>query len=348
MLQAVLEQYFAMIKECRPNFVMEKKPEMIDLDEEADSSVICVGDVEEDVQEISVIDLDCTEETVDVENTAKSEEAEDKSDADEEVVCLEDDEEPPTTSLKASTSEISPLDKNKPNDTHSSSPNDSSINLDSSTSDQTNPLLVSNPGSNLIDRSVLKESNHQTQMSKLSDDAQNIEIVEIPDDDDDLETNSSNKTGSSSPKVIKETPKTTLSKIDSSNSNEISKSVEVLANKSKFVKEAISSILNTQSTPEPLLSKKRLFPKKRKKQGTVNILEIPESSTSTSSAKKSKLSYKKPAHLVKPLVQKVTEGQSTVVSSDAQYNIYNPNAGSEEKKTGLRPIVIDGNNVGVR
>lgn len=341
LLQAVLEQYFAMIKEYRPNFVVEKKPEMIDLDEERDLSVICVGDV---VQEISVIDLDCTEET-------KADHSEDDIGADEEVICLEDDDE---VSLKSLTHKLNSMTADKTN---------TSLNCQSrngtSTSEPNNKHLVSSLHSNPTDRSELKESNHQTQVNKLSDVTNKIEIVEIPDDDDDVDVGSNSleqyafSSQKKTPKIEEDTSKTIhLSKVcsgsnnlnsPSKSSNTILNSVLALEHVSDTLKQAVSSIINTQSTPE-----KKKPARKRKKLATVNILDVPDNLPSTSSAKKSKLSYRKPAHLVKPLVQMVTGATATVDSSDAQYNIYNPNAGLEKKKTGLRPIVIDGNNVGVR
>lgn len=68
-----------------------------------------------------------------------------------------------------------------------------------------------------------------------------------------------------------------------------------------------------------------------------------KSKTETSSNKVSKLSYKRPAHLIVPL----TVSSNSPSTVDSQSNIYNPHADSEEKKTGLRPIVIDGNNVAI-
>ncbi|XP_046660430.1 probable ribonuclease ZC3H12C [Homalodisca vitripennis] len=60
--------------------------------------------------------------------------------------------------------------------------------------------------------------------------------------------------------------------------------------------------------------------------------------------KVSKLTYKRTAHLVETLTNG-TMGNSVKTAADS--NIYNPNANSGEKRTGLRPIVIDGNNVAI-
>uniref|UniRef100_A0A1B6LR90 RNase NYN domain-containing protein n=2 Tax=Graphocephala atropunctata TaxID=36148 RepID=A0A1B6LR90_9HEMI len=59
--------------------------------------------------------------------------------------------------------------------------------------------------------------------------------------------------------------------------------------------------------------------------------------------KKSKLVYKRTAHLVDSLTKGSTNNWSETISD----TIFNPNPTSAEKRTGLRPIVIDGSNVAI-
>lgn len=123
----------------------------------------------------------------------------------------------------------------------------------------------------------------------------------------------------------------------------ISKSSSSLLEGQILYKKASKSLVNN-STSKPATSVTCDVNEKNNGNKTCIKSAATKSTPSKSCNKVSKLKYKRPAHLMVPL----TESSQKDSTSDSQSNMYNPNAGLTEKKTGLRPIVIDGNNVGVR
>ncbi|XP_054287306.1 NEDD4-binding protein 1-like [Macrosteles quadrilineatus] len=202
-------------------------------------------------------------------------------------------------------------------------------------------------------RDVLKDSNRQVKRRKLADEnVRDVEVVEIIDDevivlDDSIVLTNSNEnptsvnTSSSSAPAIPPFPESQLNDQD----NVVSS--KNLCRNSQDNKSRISK--------KPRKRKRKSAPLTGNQLKDCNVVNLNEnqceksledkSQIASQPKKKFKLAYHRPAHLVSPLTQPSTSIPSA--KTETVTNIYNPNAQSAEKRSGLRPIVIDGNNIAI-
>lgn len=349
-----------MVKESRPNFVLVKQPEVINIEDEDNLSVVSLDDT---MNESSVLIVDDRfDKTISDKGRAKSSNVEvidiDSCEDDglfqkSEFRCDKDDKQDEKEAGRSAFVESHPeskvsIDENvsvKQNYTRlKHGLNDDFVVIDSVEETHSEPMSLENSESR-------QELNRGGVKRKKS-----IEIIEIEDDEiiilDDSFKNPKPDEASSCP--LKDVDSlTVITKGDS-------RSVFTTSYHNNLVEIKTNSFQNSlPCSPKPKRTKadlsKEFFskvaiadPYSNDSDGTdIQEINATNKNTLANTAKKpSKFSYKRPAHLSSPLTQNVTGGTSE--SSSGMSNIYNPNANLVEKKTGLRPIVIDGNNVGVR
>lgn len=352
-----------MVKESRPNFVLVKQPEVINIEDEDNLSVVSLDDT---MNESSVIIVDdrfdktisakglaksSHEEVIDIDSCEdngwfqKSKPSQDKDDK-------QDEEEAGGSAFDVSHEESKvSIDENVSVEQRSTKLKegltDDFMIIDSVEVNSSEPVSLENNGSSKSSQ----ELNRGGVKRKKS-----IEVIEIEDDEIIILEDSFKK-----PK-LDEASSCLLKDVDSLTviTKGDSRSVFASSSHNNLVDLKTNSFENSlPCSSKPTRTRASLLKEFFSKvaiadpysNGSDNSdsqeISATNKNTLANTAKKpSKFSYKRPAHLSSPLTQNVTS--TTSESSSGMSNIYNPNANLVEKRTGLRPIVIDGNNVGVR
>lgn len=354
-----------MVKESRPNFVLVKQPEVINVEDEDNLSVVSLDDTMNESSvlivddrldktisdkglakssHVEVIDIDCCEDNGRFQKSKFPCDKDDKQDEEEAGQSAFVESHPES---KVSIDENVSVKQNSTRLKHGLGLNDDFEVIDSVGETDSEPMSSENSESS----KSRQELNRRGVKRKKS-----IEIIEIEDDEiiilDDSFKNPKPDEASSCPSKDVDSL-TVIPKGDS-------RSVFATSYHNNLVEIKTNSFENSlPCSPKPKRTKadlsKEFFSKVAiadpysNDSDNTDIQEINATNKNTlanTSKKPSKFSYKRPAHLSSPLTQIVTGGTSE--SSSGMSNIYNPNASLVEKRTGLRPIVIDGNNVGVR
>lgn len=352
-----------MVKESRPNFVLVKQPEVINVEDEDNLSVVSLDDTMNESSvlivddrfdktisdkglakssHVEVIDIDCCEDNGWFQKSKFRCDKDDKQDEKEADRSAFVESHPES---EVSIDENVPVKQNSTRLKHGL--NDDFMVIDSVGETDSEPMSSENSESS----KSRQELNRGGVKRKKS-----IEIIEIEDDEiiilEDSFKNPKPDDASSFPLKDVDSLKV-ITKGDS-------RSVFTTSYHNNLVEIKTNSFENSlPCSPKPkrtkadlskeFLSKVAIAEPYSNDSNNTDIQEINATNkyTLANTAKKpSKFSYKRLAHLSSPLTQNVTGGTSE--SSSGLSNIYNPNANLVEKRMGLRPIVIDGNNVGVR
>lgn len=314
-----MEYYLNMLKESRPNFVFEKRTEVISIEDADESNVESVLDDSVNKSESVVIVDDSFDETNCKKGPAKS---------NIEVIDLESFDD--TNGFQNSQSPSKVV-------------SDEIVVVETVKKDNANVMSFEN-------RDLSKASQELSGSGVKR--KKSIGTIIIEDDDIIVLDHSFKK-----PKHQKACSRTVSHQGEGNLTvtvKEDSKPIPAYSSQNSVIDLAISDENNSScffDRTDSLLPKSPCFGNDPK-QSSIQVISTRNDNICSNIPKKpSKFSYKRPAHLTGPLTQKVsgsTEDYSKSSSSSGMSNIYNPNANIQEKRTGLRPIVIDGNNVGVR
>lgn len=351
-----------MVKECRPNFVLEKRIEVINIEDEDNLSIVGLDDT---MNESSVLIVDdFLDKTIIDKGLAKGSHIEIINiDCNEDNACFQkskylcnkddkqDEEEAGGSAFVESfpESKVS-IDENVSVEHRSTRLKEGeTVVIDSVEEKDSKLVSLANSGSSKSSQ----ELNHGGVKRKKS-----VEIIEIEDDeiiilddsfkkpkrDEASSCLSSQKdagsltvttTGDSRSVFVNSSHTSSIDLKTNSFENSLSCSSKPNKTRASLLKECFSEVTIVDPCNHDF-----------NKSDSQEISTANKNTLANTTKKPSKFSYKRPAHLSSPLTQNITGASSE--SSSGMSNIYNPNANLEEKRTGLRPIVIDGNNVGVR